>query len=382
MDSKFQAKLQIGDVFTFDLLDNIGSVALAAGSEVTQEVLDRLQATGTSRLFVGPSKEESDNLAAAIIEGNYNSSHTNALASIADDAPELLLNVASELSAGHRIDGETIDFLVAGYEAIANEDPDVVLAHAMADAQDNQVVPLRSLRMCAMSVVGATRMGVSKSDRRQVGRAALLHDISLPLNWPELLTKIRNDPRDSQRALEEYGTHPFRSADLLRSGLVGVTDLELTIVTQVHEQCDGTGFPRKHKRHILHPLSRLVNVVDAYLTLTDDSHPDGGIMPADALAYLVLHALYGAFDRDCVQALVRSAAVYPVGSEVKLSNNETGTVMRSRDGDYLRPIVRLHTPESETLDLSRSQHHIVEPVGAKGKRLSKSRIHKPLWRTF
>ncbi len=382
MDSKFQSKLQVGETYTFDLLDNIGSVVLAAGSEVTQEFLDRLHGTGRSRLFVGPSKEENDSLAATTVRGNYNSSHTNALASIADDARELLANVAGELAAGHRIDSESIDFLVSGYEAIANEDADVVLAHAMADSQANQVVPMRSLRMCAMSIVGATRMGVPKDERRQVGRAALLHDVSLPFNWPELLSKIRSAPSDLKPAFEEYGMHPFRSADMLRAGLVGVTDLELTIVTQVHEQCDGTGFPRKHKRHILHPLSRLVNVVDAYLTLTDESHPDGGIMPADALAYLVLHALYGAFDRDCVQALVRSAAVYPVGSEVKLSNNETGTVMRSRGGDYLQPIVRLHSPQSETLDLSRSQHHIVAPVGAKGKRLPKSRIHKPLWRTF
>lgn len=382
MDAKFQAQLQIGDVFAFDLLDSIGNIALGAGSEVTAVVLDRLKETGASRLFVGPSKDEQKALAAAAPNENYNSSHIMALANIAEDAPDLLGQVASDLADGHRINSETVDFLVDGYEAIATDDPDVVLAHAMADSKETDTVPIRALRMCALSVVGATRLGIPASQRRQVGRAALLHDICLPFNWPELLSKLRDDSRGTQNILEEYATHPFRSADLLRTGLPDVTDLELTIVTQVHEQCDGSGFPRKHKRHILHPLSRLVNVVDAYLTLTDPSHPDGGFLPADALAHLVLHALYGAFDRDSVQAVVRSAAVYPVGSEVRLSNNEIGTVMRSRDGDYLQPIVRLHSPTSETVDLSRSQHHIVEPVGIKGKRLPKSRINQPLWRTF
>ncbi len=122
-----------------------------------------------------------------------------------------------------------------------------------------------------------------------------------------------------------------------------------------------------------------MNVADAFLTLTDASHPSGGFMASDALAYLVLHSLYGTFDRTCIQALVQSAAVYPVGSDVRLSNSEVGTVLRSKKGDYLRPIIRLHS-STETIDLGNSPHFITEPAQPSGRRLPKKDMHRTLWR--
>lgn len=391
MNERFNAALHLGDQYAFDLLDEFGNVAVAAGTQITEQVIEELHALGAQKLYIGPTTEETNELAGAELPAEYSSSHQNSLANLASDGSDIMASVTERLGAGQRIESEDIDFLVDGYQKIVAEDADVVLAQVLADAESG-ALPLRSLRMSAISMVAAYKMGYPTKERRQLGRAALLHDVSLPVDWPRRLAQLQRFSQgqssssgmttaEFERQLDDYQNHPFRSADTLRSCLTTVTDLELTIVRQVHEQCDGTGFPRRHRGHLLHRLSRLANVVDAYLTLTDPAHPNGGYIASDAVAYLVAHALYGAFDRDCVQALVRSTAIYPVGSKVLLSDNSTGTVLRSCDDKYLQPIVRLDSPGGKTLDLTRSQEQITQPQSASGRRIPKNRMHSALWRT-
>ncbi|HBE67973.1 MAG TPA: hypothetical protein DDW52_07470 [Planctomycetaceae bacterium] len=392
MNERFNAVLHLGDQYNFDLLDEFGNVCIAAGTQITEQVIEELHALGAQKLYVGPTVAESDELAGADLPAQYSSSHQNYLANLATDGADIMASVTQRLHAGERIDGNDIDFIVEGYQKIVTEDADVVLAQVLADAESS-ALPIRSLRMSAISMVAAYKLGYPADQRHQVGRAALLHDVSLPDDWPSQLGELKRFSEgkvsaggsltiaEFERQLDAYQTHPFRSADTLRAGLPNVTDLELTIVRQVHEQCDGTGFPRRHRGHLLHRLSRLVNVVDAFLTLTDPLHPNGGYIASDAIAYLVAHALYGTFDRDCVQALVRSTAIYPVGSKVLLSDNSTGTVLRSCNDKYLQPIVRIDAPDGETLDLTRSDMQIVQPHSVGGRRITKNRMHSALWRT-
>lgn len=381
MDSTYRTELQVGEVFDFDLLDNFGSLVLPRGKQVTLEMLADLNRRGCIKVVA----RRAEDVAALDAAGKmnkpaaYNGSHQRTLDSLAEDGPEIMAAISDSIQQGERIDTEAVDYLVASYDKIVVSDPDVVLSKMLLLDAGPVVASLRSLRMCAMSIVGASQMGYPEKLRRQAGRAALLHDVTLPDDWPRLLRTLSTRAVDGFHPLQDYRQHPFHCADVLKTNFAGVSDLELTLVTQVHEQCDGSGFPRGLKRHILHPLSRLLNLVDAFLTLTDDSHPDGGYVAADALAYLVLHSLYGTFDRDCIQALICSAAVYPVGSDVRLSDSTIGTVVRSSKKNYCQPIVRMHTPDAETVDLSLSKRHIIEPVQARGRRIPKSHLHRTLW---
>ncbi len=311
MDPLAVCDLEVGQIFHCDLVDGSGRIILPAGRYVSRDLVISLEADGLDHLYRRLRPDQVVTLPALLAE--YNSAHVDNLELLLDDGPAILDSIANALQDGAMVYADDVNDVVDSCLDIVREDPSVVLANVM-DRSGTESTSQRSLRMSAMTLVGAHAMGFDAEECQQAGRAALLHDISLPSGQPSL-GDYTVGTREYDRAVQTYLEHPLASVERLRDNFEGITQLELLLIAQVHEQCDGSGFPRGLKQHLLHPLSRLINLVDAFLTLTEPSHDQAGYAPADALAYLVLHALYGSFDRDCIQALVRAAAIYPVGTQ-------------------------------------------------------------------
>ncbi len=379
------SSLSVGDIFEQDLFDSSGNEVLPAGQYFSKVLLDELAYRGCERLFAAEDEsppvpvEEDDENAQLLVP--YDSEDIATVHQTITQTPALVADLREKIIEGSVVEPDEIDHSINLCFEVIDSDRAAVLAQVMEDASlpDENRPSARGIRMSAMTMVAAQLMGFSAEECRATGRAALLHDISLPDAGLNLMD-LPEDSMEFDLALQSYLKHPTRSADLLRRGLVGISELELVLISQVHEQCDGHGFPRGLKRHQLHPLSRLLNLVDAYLTLTDPANPQGGYVAADALGYLVLHSLYGSFDRVCLQALITASAFYPVGSQVRLSNDDTGTVLRSTGTDYIRPIVRLEDKLHEVIDLRRTKHNIVAPVSVQTlRRLPKSLMDATLW---
>jgi hypothetical protein len=368
--------LKAGEVFTRDLLDSTGQLVLSAGKAVDLEILGELARRQCLHVYFADDCEpqETDLLRP------YNAAHMRQLRISFEDTPSLIDNLGLSLERGEYADVSDIEQSIESNLVAVKRDPAAALATALnIDLPTEHSPSLRSVRLSCMSMVAAQLMGCSDSDCKSVGRAGLLHDISLPADRLSL-NRILEKSAESEPIVNFYRTHPLRSAELLRKGLLGINELDLVLVSQVHEQCDGSGFPRGLKKHRLHPLSRLLNIIDAFLTLIDPQHPKGGYVPADALAYLVLHTIYGSFDQACVQALIGAAAIYPVGSQVVLSDNTTGTVIRSTGRDYTRPVIRMDDGSNRMIDLRRHATQIVGPIPLKSlRRLPKSLMDEVLW---
>jgi hypothetical protein len=131
------------------------------------------------------------------------------------------------------------------------------------------------------------------------------------------------------------------------------------------------------------PTARVLNVVDAYLEIVDPLFRRVGVVPADALAQLCMHAARGVFDREAVQALLRATSIYPVGSLVQLSDNRQAMVIRSNAEDPLQPIVRIvQPPEYPVADLTQWPASIEGPSESDTevrRRISKREMGLPLW---
>jgi hypothetical protein len=211
-------------------------------------------------------------------------------------------------------------------------------------------------------------MKMLETDCIMAGVTAAVHDVAL-----------FGDPAGA--SLQRYREHPFRSAEMLEDSF-GMTPEMKVIVSQVHEQCDGSGFPRGLPYQRLHPISRLLNVIDAYLTVIEPHGEDGrGFAPADAVAYLVQQSLYGYFDRECVRGLVATASVYPVGTRVKLDDGSTATVLRSTGDSYLEPVVQMDDSVQSIVDLRFSERMIIAPLDAPNRfrRLTRQKLEQILW---
>ncbi len=382
--------LKDGQVLTADLCDSSGLLLLEAGLPVTDALLRRLEELGIREVYLNDSRGAAspgrseftapyDDAAKERLEHNYHRI-TAAMTGFVD-----------EMRVGDPTSTEEIEEVVTGYLQETIKDAGVVLASCMElNGQEissyDEALQRRSVRMAMLATVAANKLQFSQADCLIAGVVGAIHDISL---YGGQCTPLDDD----------FLEHPLRSIDLLRNTF-GVTDQMRIVVGQVHEQCDGSGYPRELKSVRLHAVSRLLNVVDAYLTLIEPMDEGGvdaerpvshetsyrgigaGVEPSDALAYLVQHALFGYFDLACVQGLVAAASIYPVGTKVQLDDGSRATVLRSTGASYLQPVVKLESLGQALIDLRFSERKILQPdeSDSRYRRLPKSSLSQVLWR--
>lgn len=263
-----------------------------------------------------------------------------------------------------------------------------VLAVALGDQPAQVTEHDRNLaRRCSqMSMLGmavGTQLELSDDDRHTLGIAGLLHDISLLTVTSSAVAKIADTLPFNHGFLD----HPMASAYLLES-ILGLNQRTCIAVAQVHEQPNGGGFPKGLPAHRIMPASRLLSIIDAYLTLTAESQPEPfpsghNLQPCDAIAYLMHNVKNGRFDPEGLKGFIRSLSLYPIGSNVQLSDGTTALVLRSNPTEPSRPIVRLLDSSFSVTDLRDSTLKIAQPLDRETthkKRISKSDLDKVLFR--
>jgi HD-GYP domain-containing protein (c-di-GMP phosphodiesterase class II) len=135
------------------------------------------------------------------------------------------------------------------------------------------------------------------------------------------------------------------------------------VAGQVHEQIDGTGYPRGIPLERIHPQSRVLNLADAYLSLTEPLAGRPSIVPYDAMALLLHHVSLGRFDATVMRGLLQSVSLFPLGSWVELSDLTPARVLRSTHEHYDRPIVEVLDGGSiQIIDLTRSDRFVTRPL--------------------
>jgi hypothetical protein len=123
----------------------------------------------------------------------------------------------------------------------------------------------------------------------------------------------------------------------------GVSKRSAYIAYQMHERPDGTGYPRQRKKEQIHFLSRVAAVADVYVALASPRPFRPGILPHTALQAVTQAAGEGRLDQAAAQALLRTLSAFPLGSYVQLSDGRVGTVLRSNDMLFERPVVETWT---------------------------------------
>ncbi|MGN6546812.1 MAG: HD-GYP domain-containing protein [Aureliella sp.] len=382
--------LKVGQPLESDILDASGIVLLRRGAVLSQETVDGWIRRGFARVLLRPYSDDSvpidpaDAEAAKLLRP-YDPVLLKQLDENFASAKQAVDDIVFQLTLGDDPDISTLEPVFHSYLSAIDTDVAAVLSSAAShkgysEKRDRQALVTRCVQMSMLGAVTAATLGLSREECQAVATAGLLHDMAL---FDETLSRIQSDISSEEERREVLYRHSLYSAELF-GRCHGVSDLVRVVITQVHEQVDGQGFPRGLPGHHMNTLSRILNIIDAYLTLIEPTSSQPAIVPSDAMAYLVNHTSNGAFDRDCMRAFVASASIYSVGSRVELDNAQTATVLRSSRTDPMRPIIRFDDQPQTIIDLTRSHLNVARPMldpecPHRG-RLAKSQMHAVLWK--
>jgi response regulator RpfG family c-di-GMP phosphodiesterase len=299
-------------------------------------------------------------------------------------AKTAVTNAMQNIAQGERIDSKPLVDGVASFVESAAKDIAAALSilsvqRTTPSALDLEKMADRSAKLSLLGVITAIAQGQSDSFVSEIGLAGLLHDCSLIMH-PTLINRDPTKPLSS-REIEFYYQHPIHSAKLLRkSDDIPLSVLE--VIEQVHEQANGTGFPNGLQLKDCNYQATILNVADAYLTLTD-SNSHRSFVQSDALLYLVSQATKGTFCARTIQSMMRAMSIYPIGTVIVLDDSTKAVVVRSNVDNPMKPVVRTLNSSQQKVDLSKSSRTIVGPYADQTtgrQRMARGEMTKIFWR--
>lgn len=216
--------------------------------------------------------------------------------------------------------------------------PEVTL-HAMADRIGGTDTYCHELNTAVLSLMLARQLELPEALVPMLGLGALVHDIGLA-EIPDKVVKKREPLTHAEAELRklhcEYGVK--------RGHQIGLPPPVLAIIGQHHECWDGSGYPKGASADRIHPLARVVALVNEYDNLCNPPDVMRALTPYESLSILFTQRR-NRFEGRVLQLLVRQLGVYPPGTLVALSDDRLGMVVSVNSRAPLRPGVMVYQPE-------------------------------------
>jgi putative nucleotidyltransferase with HDIG domain len=189
------------------------------------------------------------------------------------------------------------------------------------------------VNVAILTMAQARTLGIEGRALRQLGLAALLHDVGKVRTPLEVLNKPAALTPTERTIMRR---HPVDGAAILRSSRE-IPKLAAVVAFEHHLRVDGRGYPDGVQRRPINLGTVLCAIADAYdaMRSTRVYQP---ATPADRIMAMMVNNDGSQFDHHLVRRFIGLMGVYPPGTVVRLTTGDIG-VVRAGGGEARRPEV-------------------------------------------
>jgi len=247
-------------------------------------------------------------------------------------AVDQLTRIAVAIQLQHDLDLKRVSSLASDIvESLSRSDQLVV--EALAGSSGSPLIT-NLINVGVLATKVGVGLGYYGMELERLALAGLVHDIGLLAVPQSLVTKAGRLTPEERMLIEQ---HPELGYQALRK--LGTThDWLAEVVRQAHERWNGQGYPNKLKGSQINDFAQIIGVVDVFDALVSPRPYRRRFLPHEAVRELVV-VERTAFPREVIKALVEQLSAYPIGTSVRLSTGELGTVIRVNPRFPLRPVV-------------------------------------------
>ncbi len=314
-----------GDELLAKEITKNNTTLMTAGNIVKQEYVHKLKDLGIDHIYV------EDDIAKGVILKN----------SLEWQIKDLCLANIKKMLTIHDLENNIPNEEVI---KIANDIINIILSNPKtiynlySIRENSEQIYAHSLNVCALSVIVALKLKLSKSKILDIAIGALLHDIGLcftTINYNEI-----NTEKCSENELKEIIRHTIYGYSAVENQS-WLSKISRNMIISHHERIDGSGYPFHLKENHIKLEAKIVAVCDEF-----DSRVYGNLVGKmkvhEAIDFIVTHAGPGRlFDLHVVNVFIDSVAVYPTGSIVETNEGEFGIVLRQNVKFPTRPVIRI-----------------------------------------
>ena len=226
---------------------------------------------------------------------------------------------------------------------LLSKDSDFVLELNNLSIYDSNTFE-HSVNTALMATSCGIGMGLDNEDLAHLSAAAILHDcgkMAVPL-------EILNKPgKLDDREMQVMQHHVQYGYDMLYTKYNIHSSIRGAIICH-HENWDGTGYEKGLKGEEIPLFARIIHVADVYDALLRKRPYKSSLSQSECIEYL-MGGGGTKFDFSCITTFLKYISVYPVGTDVVLSDGRIARVVKNHRGYLERPTV---VTDNEVLDLA------------------------------
>ncbi|NEZ47202.1 HD-GYP domain-containing protein [Clostridium niameyense] len=323
MRLEFINRVKPGDVLGRNIFSEKGQVLLKSGIKLTQGYINKLRNLGVLYVYVEDARLED-----VVVEDEK-------LMKLKQTTMKSMANITKNV---HDFNGKKLKDSFNEVEEMINyiiNMGDVNKSLYDIKTYDNYTY-VHSLDTCIMTAFLGMSSGLNELELKEISIGAILHDIG-KIKIPNNIINKKGKLTDEE--FEEIKKHPIYGREMLVKNLA-ISNNIIKIVEQHHERIDGNGYPYGLKGSQICKNAKIVCICDVYDAVSNDRCYRKKFTPNDAYE-LILSGSGVMFDEELVRNFKNTFAIYPLGCRVKLSNGETGYVIRQNRGLPDRPVVRI-----------------------------------------
>jgi putative nucleotidyltransferase with HDIG domain len=239
--------------------------------------------------------------------------------------------------------------------AVTEGKPDATIARTMIDGLAQAVAQNRTallalttlknydnytfthmVNVSILTMGQARALGIDGSLLREVGLAALMHDIGKVLTPLEILNKPEK-LTDSEFTIMKR--HVVDGAEILRQ-TVDIPTLAPVVAFEHHLRIDGSGYPAGVTRSSLNIGTMLCSIADVYDAMRSQRRYQQAF-PSERILEVLKRNDGTQFDQNLVRRFVQLIGIYPAGNLVRLNTGEVAVVAKVYAPDPYRPQVKV-----------------------------------------
>jgi putative nucleotidyltransferase with HDIG domain len=352
----------------------VGDTPLPKGAENYGELIRRLQALGIERIAFerGVTQDALNTLVTTIAHPERGAAATRPAAAPADplatlqslprikvgriNLDERVSTSAADVATIRRLYSDAVNVAGALWETAQTEGvPDPQQARQLVDnlaqavAQNRTaLVALTALKeydnytfthmvnVSILTMAQARALGLEGQPLRELGLAALMHDIGKVKTPGEILNKP-DKLNDAEFAVMRM--HVVDGAEILRR-TPEMPPLAAVVAFEHHLRVDGSGYPFGVARSALNVGTMLCSIADVYDAMRSQRAYQQSF-PTDRILAVLKRNDGAQFDQSLVRRFSQLMGIYPPGNLVRLDTGELGVVLKVYAPDPYRPKVRV-----------------------------------------
>ncbi|MFT4144847.1 MAG: HD domain-containing phosphohydrolase [Mobilitalea sp.] len=306
-----------------DIISNSELVLMTAGTVIKKEYIKRLKELNIEYIYVEDELSKGVNLIDSLE------------LQIQEQCQEAVRNILVKYSYHNETELEEIKHIADEIIRDVMMEPEVIYnLSSIRDKSDSTYS--HSVNVCALSVIIAFRLKLSRARIRDIAIGCLLHDIGfthLTFDYHNLTMETCSDKE--RKELKRHVVYGYSAVENMK----WLSPTSKEIILNHHERLDGSGYPFKLKDSKIKIGSKIAAVCDEF-----DSRVYGNLIQRmkvhEAIDYIMSNAGV-LFDFNVVKNFLDSVAAYPTGGIVITNLGETGIVLRQNPKCPTRPVVRI-----------------------------------------